>query len=130
MSSTRIKSFRDLDVWQLGMLQARDVYFLTRKLPREELYGLTSQIRRAATSVPLTLAEGHARQYTTEFLRYACMARGSNAEVETLLELLVMVELLEREETAAVSEQCDQLGRMLTGLTASLRARASREARR
>ena len=65
-----INSYRELKVWQLGMQLAKEIYLLTRQFPNHELYGLTSQVRRASVSIPANIAEGHAREYTKEYLRY------------------------------------------------------------
>ena len=83
----RIQSHRDLNVWQLGMDIAERVYDLTRSFPKDEMYGLTSQLRRAAVSVPANIAEGNARSSTKEYLHLLSVSIGSLAEVETYLEL-------------------------------------------
>ena len=75
-----INSYRELKVWQLGMQLVKDIYLLTRQFPNQELYGLTSQVRRASVSIPANIAEGHARESTKEFLRYISIAQGSLAE--------------------------------------------------
>jgi four helix bundle protein len=76
--SKPIRSYRDLKVWQLGMETAERVYDLSRVLPRDELYGLTSQLRRAAVSIPANIAEGHASAFTKEYLRHLSIAVGSH----------------------------------------------------
>jgi four helix bundle protein len=80
-----IRSHHDLKVWQLGMDIAEKVYSLTRQFPREELYGLTSQLRRAASSIPANIAEGNGRSSTKDYLRFLSIAVGSLCEVETFL---------------------------------------------
>ena len=80
-----IKSYRDLRVWQSAMELVVDVYRLTGKFPKNEDYGLTSQVRRAAVSVPSNIAEGHARVSGKEFHRFLLIALGSLAELETQL---------------------------------------------
>jgi four helix bundle protein len=82
-----IQSFRDLQIWQKSMQLAVTVYGLTRDFPREELYGLTSQIRRAAVSVPSNIAEGQRRLNLGEFKQFLGIARGSNCELQTQLEI-------------------------------------------
>jgi four helix bundle protein len=82
-----IKSFRDLRVWQAGMDLTVQVYALTRGFPPDERYGLTSQIRRAAISLPSNIAEGYARESTGEYLYHISVAQGSLAELETQLDL-------------------------------------------
>src|SRR4029453_15442067 len=81
-----ITSYRDLEAWQLGMDFAEAVYALTRTFPREELFGLTAQLRRAAVSIPSNVAEGH-RHKTSNYRHYVTIALGSQAECETQLEL-------------------------------------------
>jgi four helix bundle protein len=78
-----VQSFRDLIVWQRGMQLAVAIYRLTKDFPREEVYGLTSQIRRAAISIPSNIAEGQGRQSTGEFKNFIGIARGSNFELQT-----------------------------------------------
>jgi len=85
-----VHNFRDLIVWQKAMALTVEVYKLTRQFPKEELYVLTSQVRRAAASIPSNIAEGHARQ-GREFANFLSIARGSAAEVKT--QLLIAVEL-------------------------------------
>ncbi len=82
-----IQSFRDLTVWQRSMQMTVSVYRLTQEFPREEIYGLTSQMRRAAVSVPSNIAEGHGRLGTKEYRQFLGIARGSNFELQTQLEI-------------------------------------------
>ena len=84
-----IQNFRDLKVWQLGMELVERIYRLSNTFPPEERFGLTSQLRRAAASVPANIAEGHARRTTKDYLRFLSIAVGSLAEVETFIELAV-----------------------------------------
>ena len=80
-----INSFRDLRVWQAGMELVEQVYLLTKSFPKQEIYGLTSQIQRAAVSVPSNIAEGHTREHSKEFLHHLSIAQASLAELETQL---------------------------------------------
>ena len=82
-----IQSFRDLQVWQKSMEMTIAVYRLTRDFPRDELYGLTSQMRRSAVSVPSNIAEGQGRLNLGEFRQFLGIARGSNCELQTQLEI-------------------------------------------
>jgi len=102
---------------------ARDVYMLTRSFPRNETYGLSSQVRRAAVSVPANIAEGHARSSTKDFLRHIAIALGSLAEVETLLILAQSISCADRESFNGLLDRCAQEGRMLTALQSKLRIR-------
>ena len=82
-----INNFRDLRVWQSGMELVVQVYRLTQSFPREEQYGLTSQMRRAAVSVPSNIAEGHARESSKEYLNHLSIVQGSLAELQTQIEI-------------------------------------------
>ncbi len=83
-----IQSYRELEVWQLGMDLAEECYRVTKGFPKEELFGMTSQIRRAAASIPANIAEGQGREHTKEFLHHLSVARGSLMELETHLMLV------------------------------------------
>jgi four helix bundle protein len=112
------QSFRDLLVWQKAMTLVTQVYGATRSFPREELYGLTSQIRRAAVSVPSNIAEGQARPTRGEFRQFLGHAKGSLAELET--QLLIAENLGFFREPNNLSSQVAEVGRMLSGLMTSL----------
>ena len=86
-------SFRDLVVWQRAMQLTVAIYRLTQKFPREEIYGLTSQIRRSAVSVPSNIAEGHGRLNSGEYRQFLGIARGSNFELQTQLEIARALEI-------------------------------------
>ena len=112
------QSFRDLLVWQKAMTLVTQVYGATRSFPREELYGLTSQIRRAAVSVPSNIAEGQARPTRGEFRQFLGHAKGYLAELET--QLLIAENLGFFREPNNLSSQVAEVGRMLSGLMTSL----------
>ena len=78
-----IQNYKELIVWQKAMDLTTEVYRLTKKSPKDELYGLTNQLRRATVSIPANIAEGNVRFSTKEYLRFLSIARGSKAEVET-----------------------------------------------
>ena len=80
-----VRSYRDLLAWQLGMRLAETAYSVADRLPRHEMYGLGSQLRRAAVSVPANIAEGHGREHLGDYIHHLSIALGSVAEVETLL---------------------------------------------
>jgi four helix bundle protein len=113
MTSSR---FRELKVWQRGMEIAEGVYRVSLGFPKTETYGLTSQIRRAAVSVPSNIAEGHARTSTREYLRYVAIAQGSLAELETQLELAARLNYIGTEQLRPLEEQCVILGKQLNQL--------------
>jgi four helix bundle protein len=109
--------------WQKAMRLAADAYRLGKLLPRAEEYRLTSQLPRAAASVPANIAEGHARGTPKDYAHFISIARGSLAETETetILLLLVDVDLLTDEHVQAALDLCSEIGRMLNGLPARLR---------
>jgi four helix bundle protein len=115
-----VRSYRDLLVWQKGMDLAAEVYRLTRSWPKEELYGLTSQVRRAAAAIPANIAEGYGRQSTASYAQFLKIARGSLKEVETHLLLAERVGITAEESCANALQAADELGRMLGGLITSL----------
>lgn len=115
------RSYRDLKVWQLGMDIAKGVYHLTRSFPREELFTYTSQMRRSSLSIPSNIAEGHARKSTKEFLHFLSINLGSVAELETQLELAAEIGLAKRKAIQNILFQLEELGRMIRGLTKSLK---------
>jgi four helix bundle protein len=114
-----ITSYRDLEAWQLGMTFAEGVYELTRTLPREESFGLTSQVRRSAVAIPSNVAEGH-RHGTNAYRHYVIMALGSQAECETQLELASRLELAPADKVATVLILAARVGQVLHGLARSL----------
>jgi len=116
-----VQNFRDLIVWQKAMLLAKEVYGLSGSFPREERYGLTSQVRRAALSVPSNIAEGHARQ-GRELFNFLSIARGSLAEVETQLLFAVDVGYLSMEQLTSAFALADEVKRMAAVLSRKLKA--------
>jgi four helix bundle protein len=89
-----VNSFRDLRVWQAAMELVSSIYQVTQSFPTQETYGLTSQMRRAAVSIPSNIAEGHTRESTKEFLHYISMAQASLAELQTQVEIAAMLHYL------------------------------------
>jgi four helix bundle protein len=119
------RSYRDLQVWQKSMVLARDVYDLTKRFPSEEKFGLASQMRRCAVSIPSNIAEGHARQGTAEFQHSVSIAMGSVAELETQVILSADLGYTEESPRDHLLTELDTLGRMLRGLLASLARKRS-----
>ena len=118
-----MESYQDLIVWQKAMKLAEDCYRLTASFPKSEMFAMTSQIRRAAVSVPANIAEGWGRQTTGEYLQFVRVAQGSLKELETLLILSVRVGLLKPEMTAASQQQVADISRLLISLIGSLQRR-------
>ena len=118
-----VKHYRDLEVWQLAMDLAQECYRVTKAFPREELFGMTSQIRRAAASIPANIAEGQGRHHTKEFLNHLSTARGSLLELETHLILSQRVDLLPQKALGDLLQTTDRISRMMSGLRRSLEKR-------
>ena len=121
MSGTRIRSYRDLQVWQKAMALVVESYRLAKLLPKSETYGLISQIQRAAVSVPANIAEGHGREHLGDYLRHLSVANGSLMELETHFLISVELEFLTRDQIAQAMRMTAEVGRMLNGLTQKLR---------
>jgi four helix bundle protein len=120
-----VQHYRQLFVWQKAMDLAVLCYDFTREFPRSELFGLTSQIRRAAASVPANIAEGHSRAHTREFLNHLSIARGSLSELETHWILCHRIGLMSEVELQNALTLSEEIGRMLMGLRKSLENRLS-----
>lgn len=121
--SSDIRNYGDLVVWQQAMEIALHVYQATKSFPAEERFGLTSQLRRAATSIPANIAEGHARTSTREYLRFVSIAIGSLAESATFIEPAGRLNYGDLDELRRIFEMMTEERRMLRGLQNSLRRR-------
>jgi four helix bundle protein len=117
----RPKDYRDLIVWQKAMALARNAYSQTVALPKAETYGLLSQIRRAAISIPSNIAEGHGRLTDLQFRHFLGNARGSIYELRTQFELAADLGYLDQKSVRQLMEQSTEVTRLLNGLIASLR---------
>jgi len=126
MNRDQRRNHKDLILWQKSMAMAAHVHRLTRSFPRHEIFGLTSQIRRAAVSVPSNVAEGAARRTTREFIAFLHIARGSFAELETQLMLSREIGYLTDRDLAPVLARLDEVGRLLNAVITGLRARVER----
>ena len=118
-----IQSYRDLRVWQAGMELAADCYRLTQRCPKEELWGLTSQIRRCVGSVPANIAEGYGRNGRGEFIQFLRIAQGSLKELETHLLLSVRLQIARSASVEPLLVQCETEGKQLRALIRSLQAK-------
>ncbi len=111
-----IKNFRDLIVWQKSMKLVTQIYLITKNFPKEEQYGLISQMRRSAVSIPSNIAEGYGRNSTNEYLRFLQIAQGSLYELETQLEISLNLQYLLRSDFDNLFEQSREIERMLSSL--------------
>lgn len=119
----RIESHRDLVVWQESMNLAVAAYKLTKRFPKEELYGLTTQIRRASASVPANIAEGYGRESSGAYAQQLRVAQGSLKELETHLVLATRVEVTDMVTVSPLLDQSDSVGKMLRSLIRSIESR-------
>jgi len=110
------RGHRGLVAWQKAMELVTEIYRVTRDFPKDELYGLVSQLRRAAVSVPSNLAEGYGRNSRKEFHQFVGVARGSLAEVETQIEIAKNLHYVSQESCSELLSRVDEVGRVLTGL--------------
>jgi four helix bundle protein len=115
-----IHSHEDLMVWQKAMDLVIEIYQISRPFPKEEMYGLTSQIRRAAVSIPANIAEGHARTGRRDFAHFLSIARGSLSETQTLLALALRLKYIDATTVSKAQGMMDEIGRMLNKLYNSL----------
>jgi four helix bundle protein len=121
--TTPLKSYRELTVWRDGVALVKACYLVTQTFPKDELFGLTSQIRRSAVSVPANIAEGYGRGSRKDYVRCLMIAQGSLKELETHLIIAVEVGHCPQTQIAPLLSRCDQLGRGLGALIRSLRTR-------
>ena len=115
-----IRSYRDLKVWQESMALVESCYRLSSEFPKEELFGLTSQLRRAAVSIPANIAEGYGRDSRGSYVSFLKTAQGSLKETETHLILAQRLRLGSVEASERLLSQCEMIGRMLRALIRSL----------
>ncbi len=117
----KIKSFKDLKIWQKGIEIVKDIYSLTEGFPDKELYGLTSQMRRAAVSLPSNIAEGFKRYHNKEYKQFLYITLGSCAELETQIIISNELRYIDRKDTARICEKLDHLSKMITVLMRKLK---------
>ena len=115
-----IKNFRDLKIWQKGIHITKHIYDITKSFPREELYGLTSQMRRAAVSIPSNIAEGFNRVHNKEYKQFLNIAYGSCAELETHTEISFQFKYLNKTQKELILSELNQESRMIVTLIKKL----------
>ena len=115
-----VKKYEELIVWQKSMDITEMIYSLVKKLPMEERYDLSSQMRRAAVSIPSNIAEGQSRNSTKEFIHFLSIARGSKAELETQLLICIRLNYLTESEVKESQNLLGEIGRMLSALIIKL----------
>ena len=115
-----IMSFRDLRIWKQGIELVKEVYKISVNFPKNEIYGLTSQIRRASVSIPSNIAEGHIRKHTAEFKQFLYIALGSLAELETQIVIANELKFLNDKDCATIGYRIDILGKQIRSLITKL----------
>lgn len=115
-----LNGFRELYVWQKAMDLVAEIYTIVKSLPKEETYGLSDQMRRAAVSIPSNIAEGQARNTTRDFINFLYMARGSNAELQTQCLICVKLRYLGKKDIARAMSLSDEVGKMTNAMILSL----------
>ena len=111
-----MKTYRALFVWQKSMDLVKKIYSATRSFPKEELYGLTGQIRRCAVSIPSNIAEGYGRNSTTDYVRFLRIAIGSLYELQTQMEISFNLDFLKERDHERFSSRCTEIEKMLSSL--------------
>ena len=119
-SERAVSSYQDLVLWQKAMDLVELVYKVTKRFPKEETYGLTDQLRRAAVSIPSNIAEGQERKTAGEFKRFLLIAQGSRAEIETQLQIALRLKYLSHEQTAPLMGLLKEIGKMNNALRSKL----------
>ena len=120
-----VRSFRDLVVWQKSIQMAVSVYRLTAKFPREETYGLASQLRRAAVSIPSNIAEGHGRLGKNEYRQFLGVARGSNFELQSQLEIARAIGMGDAKALDETDKLSHEVGKMIFGIISAIKVEPS-----
>ncbi len=118
-----MQTYKDLTVWQKSIALVTQTYLLTEGFPKSELFGLTSQIRRSAVSIPANLAEGYARKHRKEYVQFVRIAYGSGAELETHLIISKNLKLADSSQIQEIQDMLDEVMRMLNKLISSLVAK-------
>ncbi len=123
-----VSSYRDLQVWQKAMDFVVNCYQATAGFPKSEIYGLTSQLQKAAVSIAANIAEGHGRRHTKPFLNHLSISYGSLTETETHILIAERLKYIDRAASAKLLEQTAEIGRMTNGLIDSLERRLQNQA--
>ncbi|GBE16634.1 hypothetical protein BMS3Abin15_00456 [bacterium BMS3Abin15] len=123
METKRINSYKDLIVWQKSIILVRNVYELTENFPKEEIFGLTSQMRRAAVSIPSNIAEGRFRGTTKDFVQFLRIAYGSGAELETQIEISKQLIKTKNLDYSSAEALLQEIMKMLNAMIHKLKAK-------
>ena len=116
-----VKDYKDLQVWQKGIELVKEIYTITKKFPKDELFGLVSQMRRCAVSIPSNIAEGWMRQHTNEYIQFVYHALGSCGELDTQIIIANSLDYIDNKVMENLSEEINHIVRMLRNLIKGLR---------
>ena len=116
----KIQTYRDLEIWKTGIDVVKDTYLLTEKFPKHEIYGIVSQMRRSAISVPSNVAEGFKRYHNKEYKQFLYMTLGSCAELETQITIAKELMYITSESEVKLLDRLDHIGRMISNLLKKL----------
>ncbi|MCW1967840.1 MAG: four helix bundle protein [Anaerolineae bacterium] len=116
----KFRDYRDLLIWQKGLVLVKAVYQLTKKFPNSEIYALSSQVQRAAVSIPSNIAEGQCRQHQGEFKQFLYIALGSSGEVDTQMIVAEQLGYISQDELTEIHAQIEEIRRLIRGLVAKL----------
>ena len=116
----KIQTYRDLDIWNAGIKLVKEIYKLTEKLPKEEMYGLSAQMRRSAVSIPSNVAEGFRRYHNKEYRQFLYITLGSCAELETQITIAKELKYIQEEQETVLLEKLDHICRMTSNLIKKL----------
>jgi four helix bundle protein len=116
----KIRTYRDLDIWKAGIQLVKDVYKLTEQFPKQEIYGLVSQMRRAGISIPSNVAEGFRRYHNKEYKQFLYTSLGSCAELETQATIARELAYISEDKETALLEKLDHISRMISNLLKKL----------
>ena len=119
----KVQSYKDLQVWQKAMDLVVEIYKLVKLLPKEEIYALSDQMRRSAVSIPSNIAEGKGRNSTKEFINFLSIARGSQSELETQLQICLRLNYLNMAEVEGALNLCEEVHKMLNALITKLKSK-------
>ena len=111
-----MKSYKELDIWTKGISFVKEIYKLTKNFPKEELYGLTNQLRRASVSVPANIAEGWGRESSKSFISFLKISRGSLFEVDTLILIAESLKYIDNKDLIKLQNEIELLGKMINSL--------------
>ncbi len=120
MDKKVIKSYKDLEIWRKGIVLSMEIYSVTSLFPDREQYGLTSQIRRAATSIPANIAEGYGRESGKNYIQFLKISRGSLYELDTFLTIALGLKYLTKEQRNHLNDKTEELSKMINSLIKKL----------